>query len=508
VQPEAFIRRAARTWNDYFKDVVPRLTCSHRRLERLYYYQAYVTRCNLYDIPYEPFTQPYTCPWKTGAVWQWSWNTPLDSVAERWLNDKRLGAGGILWAAANGGALNMGTYLHPLERQTALRDHHEALLAMADNQQALRPDYRLEACSTLPHTTPNGLLGAWELYLVARDPEQLRAFLPLMVEAEALFSARELPCGLHTTYFVDEFDYSLRWRPFTRDFGKGDAQNMFRMTTPVVAIDYNCYLFALRNCILQAAAILGDATPPELDAQEMAARNSRLREAINHWLWDEEDGFYYDAHPETLSRSGVRCIGAYSALYAGIASQRQAERLVEHLQDPGQFGTPYPCPSISMDTPGVDPAVITYGGDSLVTSGIWFTVVGLARYGFRQLAAQYVARTIDMLSAGGPTSSYSYHSATGAPNMPRHQLTAQSCIVTDLICRYVVGFEPAAQGFRLDPLARSALGIRRLAFGPFRYGRQTVTVEYDATAGMKVEVRDDPVGPGRGRGKRRTQPSL
>lgn len=488
-RPEDLFREAARTWDGYLSGVVPRFSCSNKDLERLYYYQAYVTRCNLYDIPYEPFTHPYTCPWKTGAVWQWSWNTPLDSVAERWLNDKELGAGGILLELTNGGAPNMGSYLHPLERVTALRDRHSYFLAVSAYQKKLGPDYRIEAVSTLPHTTPNGLLGAWEHYLCSQDRGHLRAFLDVMVEAEAMFSSRELPSGLYACYFVDEFDYSLRWKPYTRDFRKADAQNTFRMETPVVAVDYNCYLHALRERIIEAAAILGNEAARGPDLAEMGRRNARLEEAIDRHLWDQADGFYYDAHPGTLERSGVKCIGAYAALYAGIASSTQAERMVAHLEDPREFGTPYPCPSISMDTPDVDPSVITYGGDSMVTSGIWFTTVGLVRYGFRDLAARYVARTIRMLTLGGPSSSYSYHSRTGAPNQARHQLAAQSCIATDLICRYVVGLEPrSGGGIGVDPLALAALGVKRLRFGPYRYGNRSVTVRYDVRSGHRVDI--------------------
>jgi hypothetical protein len=410
-------------------------------------------------------------------------------VAERWLNDKALGAGGILLEGTNGGAPNVGSYLHPLERQTKLRDRREYLLAMTRYQVKLGSGYRLEAASTLPHTTPNGLLGAWEHYLCSQDPKQLRAFLDVMVEAEARFSSRELASGLYACYFVDEYDYSLRWKPYTRDFKKGDPQNMFRMETPVVAVDYNCYLYALRERIVEAAAILRDDLPRGLDVETLSASNRRLREAIGRHLWDESEGFFYDAHPDTLEKSGVKCIGAYASLYAGIASSAQAARMVAHLQNRHEFGTPFPCPSISMDTPGVDPSVITYGGDSMVTSGIWFTTVGLARYGYRDLVARYVARAVEMLSRGGPSSSYSYHSVTGAPNQGRHQLAAQSCIATDLICRYVVGIDPLPGGaLRVDPVALGELGITALRFGPYRYGSKAVTVRFDARTGHRVEV--------------------
>jgi hypothetical protein len=488
--PAAIFAAAERTWDDYFTRIVPHFACSDRALERLYYYQAYTTRANLYDIPYAPWTQPYTCPWKTGAVWQWSWNTPMNSICERWLNDKHIGAGGILLEADNGGALNIGSYIHPLHKVTDLRSHNEHMAALGRRLKSISPDEDLIPLTTLPHTAPNGLLGAWEFYQCSGDREFLRRALALMVEAEREFSRHELPNGLCTCHFVDEFDYSLRLKPFIRGFVKGDPEMMLKMDSPFVAIDYNCWLYALRERIISAVAVLKTANVDanvDVDVDELSARNARLKEAINQHLWNEADGFYYDAHPATLQHSGVKCIAGFAPLYAGIADARRAARLVAHLTNPAEFGTPYPCPSISMDTPGVDPSLITYGGDSMMTSGVWCTVEGLARYGYTDLAAQYVLKAIEMVNQEGPSSSYSYHSMTGAANQPRHTLAAQCAILTDLIVKYVIGLRPTPDGtLQVLPLPAAQQHLHSFTFGPYRYRDQQITVHWDATTGYEM----------------------
>ena len=306
--PESIFRAAEETWNDYFTKVVPNFSCSDSAIEQLYYYQAYATRANLYDIPYEPFIHPYTCPWKTGAVWQWSWNTPMNSICERWLNDKRIGAGGILLEGENGGGLNIGTYLHPTEKVTKLRGHVENHDAVSEYYAKLPLDFDLKSITTMPHTTPNGLLGAWEFYLCSGDEDFLKKALSIMVEAEAEFSKHEAENGLCATAFVDEFDYSLRLKPFCASFSKGDPCLMFKMDTPFIAVDYNCYLYALRNRIIQAAGIL-NAT--DVDADMLIRKNARLKRSINEFLWDETDGFYYDADPNSMKLSGVKCIAGF-----------------------------------------------------------------------------------------------------------------------------------------------------------------------------------------------------
>ena len=474
-KPQTILDAAEKTWNDYFTKIVPRFVCSDKKLEKLYYYQAYVTRANLYDIPYEPFTYPYTCPWKTGAVWQWSWNTPMDSVAERWLNDKQIGAGGILLEHDNGGGLNIGTYLHPVKKVKKLRGHVEHAEAVGRYLKKLPPKIDLPVYTTIPHTTPNGLLGAWEYYLCSGDKKFLAGAFETMQEAEREFSTHELGSGLCTTSFVDEFDYSLRLKPYIKAFKKADPEMMLKMDTPFIAIDYNCYLYALRNVMIEAAKELN----LRFDGEKMRRKNEKLKSAIQQYLWNEHDGWFYDADPRNMKLSNVRMLSACSAMYAGVATKEQADRMVTHLSNKKEFATPWPCPSVSMDTPEVDPSIITYGGDIEITSGVWFAVEGLMRYGYKKLAADYIKKTIRMMTKDGPSSSYSYHCLTGKYNQPKHILAAQSVIVTDLICKYLVGLNPQATGeIILDAPALKSYGLKHFTFGPYRYRNRTITVKW------------------------------
>ncbi len=485
--PESVFTAAEDTWNQYFTKVVPHFECSDKMLEKLYYYQAYVTRANLYDIPYEPFTHLYTCPWKTGAVWQWSWNTPMDSVCERWLNDKQIGAGGILLEGTNGGGLNIGTYLHPLRKVTELREHNDHAQTIGKYLNDLPDNYDIQACTTLPHTTPNGLLGAWEFYLCSGDKEFLRDALKVMVEAETEYSKHELESGLCTSSFIDEFDYSLRLKPYIAAFSKGDTEMMLKMDTPFIPVDYNAYLYALRERIIQAAGVIVEAG---IDTAKLREKNAKLKDSINTYLWDGADGFFYDADPRNMQRSGIKCIAGFAPMYAGIATDEQTAKLVEHLTNPLEFGTKYPCPSISVDTPEIDPSLPTYGGDSGITSGIWFTVEGLIKYGYDDLAASYVLKTIEMMTLEGPSSAYSYHSTTGKNNQEKHTLAAQGNILADLICKYIIGLNPTMRdSMEIRPLALDSSGIETFTFGPYIYQDKTITVEWDKKSGYKLQMK-------------------
>lgn len=492
--PGYIFHLAEKTWDDYFTKIVPHFSCSDKMLEKLYYYCAYTIRANLYDIPYEPFTHPYTCPWKTACVWQWSWNSAMDSICERWLNDKKIGAGGILLEGSNAGGLNKGTYLRPLKKVTRLRNNDEYNQKLGEYMKRLPPKYDLIPLSVIPHTTANGLLGAWEFYLCSGDKKFLKDAFAVMVEAESEFSKHELETGLCTCTFVDEFDYSLRLKPFIKNFKKGDPIMHFKLDTPFIAIDYNCYLYFLREKIIEVAAIIG----ADFNREKLLKKNLKLKDAINKFLWCEKDGFYYDADPRNMKHSGVKCItGIAAPLYSGIASSSQASRLVEHLVDPKEFGTSYPCPSIALNTPGIDPSLPTYGGDVLIASGIWFTVEGLVRYGYKELAAKYILKTIEMVSKEGPSSSYSYHSVTGKYNQDKHTLSMQCMILMDLICKYIIGIIPQPEGkFKIDSIVLSASGIRNVplleklslrwfTFGPYNFCGKNITIRWNDKRGYR-----------------------
>jgi len=481
--PENIFKAAEKRWDDYFTKIVPHFSCSDKNLERLYYYQAYTTLANLYDIPYEPFTHPYTCPWKTGAVWQWTWNTPMNSIAERWLNDKQIGAGGILLEGDNGGALNIGSYIHPLRKFTKFRNHLECMKETGRCLKKLPKKFDLATLTTIPHTTPNGLLGAWEFYLCSGDKNFLRKAFTIMKEAQTEFSRHELSNGLYTTRFVDEFDYSLRLKPYIKAFKKADPEMMLKMDTAFIAIDYNCYLYALRNVMIEAAKILGHTR----DIENWRQKNEKLKSAINKYLWSEKDGFYFDADPRNMKLSPVKCLQAFSTLFAGIAPMDRAERMIRRLTNKKEFGTPWPCPSVSMDTPDVDPSLITYGGDIEITSGLWFTIEGLIRYGFNDLAARYLLKAIRMVTKEGPSSSYSYHCLTGKYNQDKHTLASQCTILTDLICKHIIGFSPRPNGtFELQPAVLEKSGIKNFTFGPYLYCGKSFTIQWNQKTGFTV----------------------
>ncbi len=481
--PQSIFDAARRMWDYYFTALVPHLATKNPALDRLYYYLFYVVRSSLFDIPYAPYQYPYTCPWKTGAIWQWSWNTSMNAVTERWLNDSSISKAGMRLIAANGGGMYFGSYLHSYHSMPP-RSIFAWYLEVDAAQKKFDNNKDYEFLSTIPYTVPNAFLGVREVYLMTGDVEFLRTNLPLMKDYEEQARRRASPGSILTPFqmMVDEFDYSLRWKPVQKTFTKGGLQRAFDL--PVEMVDVNSYLYELRRMLADAYDDLHQAA----GAREMRQLADRTAKEINARFWDTAKNFYCDTRPDNHASTGVRAISGFAPLYVGVAPAAQRAKLIEALNDPKGFGSPYPVPSIEMGHPDLDPKLITYGGDSLITTGVWTLVNALAANREEALAAKYLARTVEMMTKDGVSSSYSYHTITGAPNQAKHTLSTQSAIVNDLIARYVVGLTPVAgDEIEFNPIAASVAG-GALHFGPFRY-KEKHWIQVDQTrAGWRVTV--------------------
>jgi len=109
------------------------------------------------------------------------------------------------------------------------------------------------------------------------------------------------------------------------------------------------------------------------------AKVIELQGLVDGLLWDPNDGFFYD-RKASGGLSGVRHIGGYWVLLAGLASDEQAAVQAGHLTDPAEFGRLHPFPALSAAHPLFDPEGHYWRG------GVWaptnyMTLKALGRYG-------------------------------------------------------------------------------------------------------------------------------
>ena len=180
---------------------------------------------------------------------------------------------------------------------------------------------------------------------------------------------------LHADRTIREsgFDLTNKYGPFGTDI------------TSYIPIGLNSLLYKMEMDTITLYRLLGDKKKVSL-WQTRAKKRAQL---INQTLWVPELGFYFDYnHTDNYHRTYIYATTFYP-LWAGVASQEQAARIVENL-----------------------PALEAAGGilaSSYVTGMQWdapfgwaphqfFAVRGLARYGYHKEAKRIAKKFITMLT--------------------------------------------------------------------------------------------------------------
>jgi alpha,alpha-trehalase len=167
------------------------------------------------------------------------------------------------------------------------------------------------------------------------------------------------------------FDITFRFGPFG-----GSTQNF-------APVDLNSLLFKYEHDLAFITATLGD-TEAAVAWSEAAGER---RERIDNLMWDESAGLYFDYDFADKKPSTYRYLTAYYALWSGVASPEQAQRLAANLslfEQPG--GLAMSAAPSSGQASGVQ---WDYPFGWAPTN--WLAVSGLSRYGYNA-EAQRIAR--------------------------------------------------------------------------------------------------------------------
>ncbi len=111
------------------------------------------------------------------------------------------------------------------------------------------------------------------------------------------------------------FDISFRFGPY------GAATHHF---APVCL---NSLLYKTEKDLQQISEILGHKD----DAQRWQARAQQRKERIQKYLWDAQRGLFFDYNLDTSARSTYEYITTFYPLWAGLATQEQAEAVMRNL---------------------------------------------------------------------------------------------------------------------------------------------------------------------------------
>ena len=156
------------------------------------------------------------------------------------------------------------------------------------------------------------------------------------------------------------------------------------------AIDLSCYL-ANEAYTLQAMA-------QKLGYRELAkawgVRADAIAAAARREFWDADSGFFFDRKAPDGQRSTTYTSAGLLPLWAGIATQEQADRLREHVVSK-KFWTAAPLPTVARDDPGYKTE--SWRGPAWPIAD-YLVIRGLQRYGYAKESGDLRARLLALVA--------------------------------------------------------------------------------------------------------------
>ncbi|MGE5498773.1 MAG: MGH1-like glycoside hydrolase domain-containing protein [Syntrophothermus sp.] len=209
-------------------------------------------------------------------------------------------------------------------------------------------------------------------------------------------------------------------------------------------------------------------------AAEFKNKAKKIADKINKLMWNEADGLYYDLDDDG---NQIRCKTAacFWPLLAGIASGRQAERMLANLKDPKTFWRTIPFPSLAADHPDFKP-----GGDYWLGS-VWaptnvMIIKGLTQYsnikGFSDFATEAVSKYLEGMyqvykETGTLWENYSSETYSRGSQSKPDFVGWTGCGPIELLIENILGFAPDRLHNKIKwTISRTDRhGIENLTFG-------------------------------------------
>ena len=164
-------------------------------------------------------------------------------------------------------------------------------------------------------------------------------------------------------------------------------------------------LFAIEDATFNAIFIRANDLLIEIAKELRKKIPENLMDNINktkdsyEQLWDQYSNQYYSREFVTHRLIKVPSIATLMPLYAGSISNERASRLVKLIEDPHQFGTNYPIPTVPLSSEWFQAHRYWQGPTWINTN--WLIIDGLRRYGFYDQAEALKETTLDLVEKHG-----------------------------------------------------------------------------------------------------------
>ena len=165
------------------------------------------------------------------------------------------------------------------------------------------------------------------------------------------------------------------------------------------SVDLNSYLYDEKLHLAKIATAIGKETEAAFLLNEADA----LKSSIQTMMFDEKTGFFYDIDIDTKKPIIVQGPEGWIPLWAGVATQEQADAVKNVILDTERFNTKFPFPTIAANHERFD--LRGYWRGPVWLDQAYFGIEGLERYGFHEEANMLIKKIFDNaegLKGNGP----------------------------------------------------------------------------------------------------------
>lgn len=145
------------------------------------------------------------------------------------------------------------------------------------------------------------------------------------------------------------------------------------------SVDLNAYLYYEKLYLKKMADVL------EInEGKRFKNEANKIRKRVNRIMYDKASGYYYDTDIDDKSFVLVQGTEAFTPLWTGLATKKQAQKVIKAIMDTTRFNTYLPFPTCSAREPKFEPHGYWRGR-------VWFDqaafgLEGMKRYGYKKEA--------------------------------------------------------------------------------------------------------------------------
>lgn len=165
-----------------------------------------------------------------------------------------------------------------------------------------------------------------------------------------------------------------------------------------VDITSEMVLFAKDLCeIMDILSANGDMRPEFNERRAGLLKDmEEVTQAINKYMWNAEDGFYYDVD-FSLKQAGIKTIAGFFPMLAGIADENQKACLIKQLNNKDTFNRVHRIPVLAADEEGFNPNGGYWSGSVWAPTNA-LVILALEQNGYHELAAEIGKNHLEVLA--------------------------------------------------------------------------------------------------------------